>query len=287
MRDMDDALAYVRSKFPYAGATVEDLRGGLPDYIAAARSDECQENCPGIEKCKIGITARVCMEDSGCGRNEFVVRADSCRNRHALLAQRRVERLLSASRIPTELAVCSFQNFRPRENSTRCALNLAKHTAESGESLVLCGPPGTGKTHLAVSIVQAAIQAGRSAVFLPVVTMLDEIKESMTTGALGVTLQALHEVDCLALDDLGMQKDTPWVGERLYEIVNSRYNNQQQIIVTTNARNLEDLGSMIGTSGKQIASRLKEMASIHHIEADDYREIKKGRQTRLPMEEAV
>lgn len=286
--EMSDALAYVQSKFPYASARLDDLRGSLVDYISAARSDECQRNCPGIENCKIGIVSRVCLEDTGYGKTEFVVRADTCRNRRTLLAQRRVEQLLSSSRIPAALEPCTLQNFRARENSTRIALSLARYTVESGEGLVLCGPPGTGKSHLAVSIVRAVVASKhKSAIFLPVVNMLDEIKESMTSGANSTMLQALHEVDCLALDDLGMQKDTPWVGERLYEIINHRYNYQKQLIVTTNARNLVDLGSMIGTSGRQIASRLKEMASIHHIDADDYRQLKNGRQTRVAKEEAM
>jgi DNA replication protein DnaC len=98
--------------------------------------------------------------------------------------------------------------------------------------------------------------------------------------------EALREVECLALDDLGMQKDSGWVGERLYEIINDRYNAGRQIVMTTNARNMEQLASMIGTSGHQIASRLSQMTATVIIEAPDYRK-KLAKMPAIPEKEAV
>jgi DNA replication protein DnaC len=107
--------------------------------------------------------------------------------------------------------------------------------------------------------------------FVPTVNLLDEIRETVFYGRVGPILDALRDVECLAIDDLGMQKDSAWVGERLYELVNNRYNARKQLIVTTNARNLDDIREMVGTSGPQIESRLSQMTASFVIEAPDFR----------------
>ena len=150
---------------------------------------------------------------------------------------------------------------------------IVRRMADSGKlsNLILWGPPGCGKTHLGVAIATRRIAGGHSAVFMPVVSMLDDAKGGYADGSTQERTRVLHDTECLVLDDLGMQRDTPWVGERLYEIINYRYNEQRQIIVTTNADGVDDFESMIGQSGAQIASRLREIASVYRIDADDYR----------------
>lgn len=287
MKDLDEALAYAQSLFPDREVRPEELYSGVSAYAYARGSDRCQQECPGPEECKIGgIVSRVCCEQGPFGSLVYVVRADSCRNRQNLAAQRKSELLVAASRIPAEMERCTFANYQPKCNGARLAMTLAQGCADQGRGLFLCGPPGVGKTHLAVAIVRRVIELGRSAVFVPVVTLLDELKDAINNGSVQAKLDVLHSADCLVLDDLGMQKDTPWVGERLYEIVNSRYNNQQQLVITSNVRSLVDLEPMIGASGPQIVSRLTEMAMAYCIEAADYRQ-KKGRRKPLPFKEVV
>jgi DNA replication protein DnaC len=155
--------------------------------------------------------------------------------------------------------------------STEAAKNQALCAAEYGNSLILMGDSGVGKTHLAVAIIHHVIDKGRSAVFAPVITLLDTMRSAIDTNRVDGIMRELRHVDCLVLDDIGTQKDTPWTGERLYEIINTRYNDKSQVIVTVNASNSKDLQTRIGINGQQIESRLLEMGAVYCIHGSDYR----------------
>jgi DNA replication protein DnaC len=108
---------------------------------------------------------------------------------------------------------------------------------------------------------------------MPVVNLLEEIRRESSSvfgGPKGM-MDELRGADCLVLDDFGMQKGSEWVDERLYGLINDRYNAGKPIIVTTNARSMEDFKSMAGKSGAQIESRLSVMAASFLIEAPDFR----------------
>jgi DNA replication protein DnaC len=108
---------------------------------------------------------------------------------------------------------------------------------EKGRGLWFDGPVGTGKTSLAILVAKAAKDAGRSYAVYPVPRLLAEIKRTFDRDAsdtyLGV-FRRLCTVDVLVLDDLGAEKQTEWVLEQLYSIVNERWQDRRSIVVTTN-----------------------------------------------------
>jgi DNA replication protein DnaC len=108
---------------------------------------------------------------------------------------------------------------------------------EAGRGLWFDGPVGTGKTSLAILVAKAAKQAGRSYAVYPVPRLLAEIKRTFDRDASDSYLgffQRLCSVDLLVLDDLGAEKQTEWVLEQLYSIVNERWQDRRSIVVTTN-----------------------------------------------------
>ena len=108
---------------------------------------------------------------------------------------------------------------------------------EAGQGLWFDGPVGTGKTSLAVLVAKAARDAGRSFAMYPVPLLLAEIKRTYDRDSGDNYLaffRRLCSVDLLVLDDLGAEKQTEWVLEQLYSIVNERWQDRSTIVVTTN-----------------------------------------------------
>ena len=108
---------------------------------------------------------------------------------------------------------------------------------EAGRGLWFDGPVGTGKTSLAILVAKAARDAGRSYAVYPVPRLLAEIKRTFDRDSSDTYLGFFHRlcsVDVLVLDDLGVEKQTEWVLEQLYSLVNERWQNRRSVVVTTN-----------------------------------------------------
>jgi len=108
---------------------------------------------------------------------------------------------------------------------------------EAGRGLWFDGPVGTGKTSLAILVAKAAKDAGRSYAVYPVPRLLAEIKRTFdrdSNDSYLAVFRRLCSVDVLVLDDLGAEKQTEWVLEQLYSIVNERWQDRRSIVVTTN-----------------------------------------------------
>ena len=129
---------------------------------------------------------------------------------------------------------------------------------EAGEGLRFTGDVGTGKTTLAMLVSKAALEAGRSVAIYSLPRLLTELRRTFDEGSrhthVGL-LDRLVAVDLLHLDDLGAENTTAWALEELYSIINSRYEQQRSLIVTTNLE--PDL--LAEQIGPRTVSRLNEM----------------------------
>lgn len=124
---------------------------------------------------------------------------------------------------------------------------------DAGQGLWLMGDVGTGKTTLAMIVSKAARDAGRSVAIYSLPRLLNLIRGAIETeaGMVGF-LERLAAVDLLHIDDLGVENTTEWVLEQLYSIVNTRYEDERAMIVTTNLRYEE----LIDQLGERTVSRL-------------------------------
>ena len=124
---------------------------------------------------------------------------------------------------------------------------------DAGHGLWLMGDVGTGKTTLAMIVSKAALDAGRSVAIYSLPRLLNLIRGAIETeaGMVGF-LERLAAVDLLHIDDLGVENTTEWVLEQLYSIVNTRYEDERAMIVTTNLRYEE----LIAQLGERTVSRL-------------------------------
>jgi len=141
---------------------------------------------------------------------------------------------------------------------------------DQGRGLWFFGDVGTGKTTLAMLVSQTAIEARRSVAIYSLPRLLAEIRgtfEDDADGSYVDLLDRLAEIDLLQIDDLGAEKTSDWVLEQLYSIINSRYEAQRSIIITTNLER-DQLAEQIG---ERTVSRLEEICELCPLFGTDQR----------------
>ena len=150
------------------------------------------------------------------------------------------------------------------------AEQLEAYGAE-GIGMVLAGNVGNGKTHIAVGLGKLACGLGYSAAFVTLADTLEDLRATYGQPHSLVQadnpLAALLEVDWLVLDDLGIEGDSTWVKEKVYQLVNRRWLARRPMIVTTN-KSPEELTRRYGEG---VVSRLWGDSMVLHFQAEDYR----------------
>lgn len=220
----------------------------------------------------------ICQKCYGTGL-EFVedrgVRKCSCVSRDGH------SKLLDAARVPRRYEKCHFHSFnvlnKTHERALGYASKLSMDYPAVEQGLLLMGPVGVGKTHLAVSVLKGLVERGFTCMFYEFGGLLKEIQNSYNpisqTSEYGVLLPILSS-DILVLDEIGATKPTDWVRDTLAYIINSRYNEKKLTIFTTNYldnpanQHEETLEDRIGV---RLRSRLFEMAKTITIDGNDYR----------------
>src|SRR5207247_6677400 len=106
------------------------------------------------------------------------------------------------------------------------------------------GPGGTGKSHLAQAIGQAAIQQGYRVLYRETHVLLDELAEAVVGGTRREFMETLTTVPLLIIDDLGMRKLPLTAAEDLLEVIMRRYERASTLL--TSNRPVEDCGKLLG-----------------------------------------
>jgi DNA replication protein DnaC len=214
----------------------------------------------------------------------------------------RETRRISAAHIPERYRNCNLDSFDPSyrgaDPSLGWALQTARTFAESypidtaGRGLLFVGSSGLGKTHLAVGVLRRLMQErGARGLFCDYRELLKSIQNSYNPDVRTTELELLKPVfaaEVLVLDDLGAQKPNEWVWDTVALILNTRYNNQQTTIITTNypdqpagagfktdkngakpAVTEDTLGDRIGD---RMRSRLAEMCVRVEMRGNDFRQ---------------
>jgi len=226
----------------------------------------------------------------------------------------REERVFERARIPRRYEPCTFANFdlnlydaepdaaawnRSLEQAKLVVQAFARDYPMSTEyGLLLMGPAGVGKTHLAVAALKEIVQRGCDGLFYDYNELLKEIQhsynpESQTTEM--AVLEPVLDTPLLVLDDLGSSKPSAWALETVGHILNTRYNNNRLSLITTNFLDEDLLGprgkersghvhsfpsgqtarageeTLAERIGQRVRSRLHEMCRTIQIVAPDYR----------------
>jgi len=145
------------------------------------------------------------------------------------------------------------------------AKDMARGNLTWGHFLVLAGPTGVGKTHLAMAIAWEWFDDGFNVLFSRADDLLDWLREGYEDNSYHKRLESIRWRHLLVLDDLGTEQAKDWAGEKLDRIVDWRYSNCLPLVVTTNAKS--------GDLAERVASRLadKSCSVVVQMDAEDYR----------------
>ncbi|MFC2070460.1 ATP-binding protein [Chloroflexota bacterium] len=169
----------------------------------------------------------------------------------------------------------TFDTFNKRDNlsveekeNLERAYNLALDFAKSPTGwLVLQGDNGCGKTHLAAAIVNYSYQNKKPALFIVVPDFLDHLRSTFNPESrisYDQFFESVKNAPLLVLDDFGKQTTTPWAQEKLYQVINYRYNAKLPTVITTNCSADELDGPIL--------SRFihPQLSTLYNIAAPDY-----------------
>src|SRR5271170_4966223 len=238
---------------------------------------------------------------------KLVPRPDGAAGKVALACdcgmQDRAERVIERAHIPKRYEHCDFESYStdvgatpPQTDSLKKAKLLSQgfvrdYPGAAEKGLLLMGPSGVGKTHLAVAALKDLIRRGHAGLFCDYRELLKEIQASYNPASesteMGI-LEPVRTAEVLVMDDLGASKPSDWVLDIIGLVLNARYNERRVTILTTNyfdeVPNVEPAprlpsGQRVAVKedtiadriGARMRSRLFEMCRTVVVNAPDFR----------------
>ena len=188
--------------------------------------------------------------------------------------KKRIATLFKSAEIPRRFKDKTLENFaqarQPRAfEVARDYVFFWTNAREIGKGLFLVGPVGTGKSHLAFAILRELIRQQQiSGMAATVPDLMDDLRPKDDNQG-SSRMETLKTIDFLVLDDLGAQRNTAWVTEKLFVIINARYSNMLPTVITSNTR-LEELEKTPGW--ERIVDRIIEACEMVIMQPGSYRQ---------------
>jgi len=185
---------------------------------------------------------------------------------------RRLQTAMRASRLPAVKTLDDFDfAFQPSIKREQIE-NLHELTfIERKENVVLLGPPGVGKTHLAVSLAIAAAQYGRRVYYSTLADLINSLEEAQAAGRLTRRLATLSYPSLLVVDEIGYLPVTRTGAVLFFQLMSRRY--ERASTVLTSNKSFEEWGTVLGDEvmAAALIDRVLHHCHLVNIRGNSYR----------------
>ena len=172
---------------------------------------------------------------------------------------------------PSRPSTTSTSASSPRSSASRSTRLHELGFLERKENVIFLGPPGVGKTHLAISLAIAAAQSGRRVYYGALADLITSLEEAKTTGQLGRRLKILTYPSLLVIDEIGYLPVSQTGAMLFFQLINRRY--ERASTVLTSNKGFEEWGQILGDEvmAAALIDRLLHHCHIVNIRGTSYR----------------
>ena len=158
---------------------------------------------------------------------------------------RRLQAAMRSSRLPAIKTLDDFDfSFQPSIKREQIDSLHELGFLERNENVIFLGPPGVGKTHLAISLAIAAAQSGRRVYYGALADLITSLEEAKTAGQLGRRLKILTYPSLLVIDEIGYLPVSQTGAMLFFQLINRRY--ERASTVLTSNKGFEEWGQILG-----------------------------------------